>query len=317
MRDPYTTLGVKSGASEEEIKSAYRALAKKYHPDLNPGKKDIEQKFKEINAAYDILSSPEKRAKFDRGEMDSQGNETKTNYGYRNYGGRAGRASTETPFGDFSSEDIFADLFGGVRAKGTRFHSNWGEGADPFAGARERAKGADTNEYITVSFSEAAFGTKKRIKLQGGKTVELSIPAGTESGRKMRLKGQGYPGLQEGSAGDCIVEIQVDPHPYFTTKGSDIYLDLPVTLYEAVLGATVQSPTLESPVEIKIPKGSNTGTTLRLRGKGIPDPQGVRGDQYVKLKIVLPDAADDQLVKFTEKWAKDHAYDPRKKAGLV
>lgn len=324
MRDPYTVLGVPKSASEDDIKSAYRTLAKKFHPDLNPGKKDIELKFKEINAAHDILSDSTKRAKYDRGEMDANGNETRQTYNpYRNANAGASRGPGGRPgggdnFSDFVGEDIFADLFGGVRAKGTRFHSNtWGSGNDPFAGARERAKGSDSDEMVTVSFTEAALGTKKRITLQSGKTVEITVPPGTESGRKLRLKGQGYPGLQEGRAGDALVEINVEPHPFFTSKGSDIFLDLPVTLYEAVAGGTVQAPTLEGPVEIKIPKGSNSGTVLRLRGKGVPDPQGIRGDQYVKLKIVLPDPPDDQLTKFVEKWGASHTYDPRKKAGLI
>jgi DnaJ-class molecular chaperone len=317
MRDPYTVLGVSKNASEDDIKSAYRTLAKKFHPDLNPGKKEIELKFKEINAAYDILSDTGKRTKFDRGGTDAQGNERQQR-SYRTYRSSTAAPERESSFSDFVAEDIFADLFGGVRAQGTRFHSNnWGQGADPFAGAREKAKGADTQEQVTVSFAEAAFGGKKRVKLQSGKTLEISIPPGTESGRKLRLKGQGYAGLQESRAGDAIIEITVQPHPFFTAKGSDIYLDLPVALYEAVLGATVQCPTLEGPVEIKIPKGANTGTTLRLRGKGIPDPQGVRGDQYVKLKIMLPDQPDEHLNRFAEKWAKDHGYDPRKKAGLL
>jgi DnaJ-class molecular chaperone len=316
MRDPYTVLGVSKSASDDEIKSAYRQLAKKFHPDLNPGKKEIEVKFKEINAAYDLLSDSDKRARFDRGELDASGNESRQSYrSYRDP--RSGAQRGAGDFNDFAAEDIFADLFGGVRARGTRFHSSWGTGDDPFQGARERAKGADSNETVRVSFTEAAFGAKKRITLQGGKTVEITIPPATETGRKLRLKGQGYAGLQEGRAGDAIIEIQVEPHPFFTSKGNDIYIDLPVTLYEAVLGGTVQAPTLEGPVEIKIPKGSNTGTTLRLRGKGTPDPQGVRGDEYVKLKIVLPDQPDEQLVKFAEKWAEKHGYDPRKKAGIL
>lgn len=325
MRDPYTVLGVSKSASEDDLKSAYRQLAKKFHPDLNPGKKDIELKFKEINAAYDLLSDATKRARFDRGELDAQGNENRTARradprtnagGFGGAGMGGGRGGND--FNDFVAEDIFADLFGGVRARGTRFHSNnWGAGDDPFQGARERAKGSDTNEFVTVSFTEAAFGAKKRITLQNGKTVEITIPPATESGRKLRLKNQGHSGIQEGAAGDAIVEIQVTPHPFFTAKGSDLYLDLPVTLYEALLGGTVQVPTLDSPVEIKVPKGSNSGTTLRLKNKGVPDPQGVRGDLYVKLKVMLPDPADEQLNKFVEKWAAQYGYDPRKKAGIV
>lgn len=314
MRDPYDVLGVSRTASDDEIKAAYRALAKKYHPDLNPGKKDIETKFKEVNGAYDILGDTEKRKKYDRGEMDAGGN-ARASASQNYYRAKNSRAA-EDPMADFTSEDIFADLFGGMKAKSTRFHGNWGAGTDPFASAREKAKGSDINETLRVSFAEAALGTKKRITLGTGKTIEINVPAGSESGNKLRLKQQGYAGFQEGRAGDAIIEIMVDPHPTFTRKGMDVNCEIPITLYEAVLGATITVPTLDGNVELKIPKGSNTGTSLRLRGKGIADPQGVRGDQYIKMKVVLPDAPDEQLTKFAEKWGQNHPYDPRKKAGI-
>ena len=313
MRDPYDVLGVSRTATDDEIKAAYRALAKKFHPDLNPGKKDIETKFKEVNGAYDILGDTEKRAKYDRGEMDAGGNARAS--ASQNYY-RAKNSRMEDPMSDFSSEDIFADLFGGMKAKSTRFHGNWGAGADPFATAREKAKGSDINEILKVSFTEAALGTKKRITLGTGKTIEINVPAGSESGNKLRLKHQGYAGFQEGRAGDAIIEIQIEPHPYFTRKGMDVNCEIPITLYEAILGATISVPTLEGNVELKIPKGANTGTNLRLRGRGIADPQGVRGDQYVKMEIVLPDVQDEQLTKFIEKWGQNHPYEPRKKAGI-
>lgn len=313
MRDPYTVLGVKTSASDDDIKQAYRALAKKYHPDLNPGRKDIESKFKEVNAAYDILGDTDKRARFDKGEIDAQGNQRAgATYNTRTY-----TKANQGPFEDFSSEDIFADLFGGMRAKGTRFHGNWGTGADPFAGAREKAKGGDIHEKLSVTFAEAALGTKKRVTNGAGKTIEVTIPPASETGSKLRLKGQGYPGFQEGRAGDAIYEIIVEPHPWFTRKGLDIHMDLPITLYEAVLGANVEIPTLDGKVEIKIPKGSNAGALLRVRGKGAADPQGARGDQYVRLKIVLPDVQDEQLGKFAEKMASARPYEPRKKAGMT
>lgn len=314
MRDPYTVLGVSRSSSDEAIKSAYRGLAKKFHPDLNPGKKDIEQKFKEINAAYDILSDPDKRAKYDRGEMDASGQERQQyTWGARP---RSGGREASGDFSDFVAEDIFADLFGGARARGTRFSGNWGVGDDPFASARQRSRGADTQVALHVSFVEAALGARKRLSLPTGKTIEVTVPPGTENLRKLRLKGQGRVGEREGSSGDGIIEIHVEAHPFFTAKGQDVHMELPVTFYEASLGANVTTPTLEGPVEIKIPKGSNSGTTLRLRGKGIPDPQGVRGDQYVKLRVMLPEG-EEPFTKISEKWAKDHPYDPRKKAGMV
>lgn len=316
MRDPYSVLGISRSASDEEIKKAYRALAKKYHPDLNPGKKDIEVKFKEVNAAHDILSDPAKRAKYDRGDLDQQGNErASASNAYQQYRAHRGARAAEADMGDFAAEDIFADLFGGIKAKGTRFHGHWGTGNDPFAGAREKAKGADLVETVTVSFTEAALGAKKRVALATGKTIEINIPAGTEHGAKLRLKGQGYAGFRENSSGDAMVEVQVEPHPFFTRKGQDVYLDLPITLYEAVGGGTVSTPTLDGTVDIKIPKWANGGSTLRLRGKGIADPQGGRGDQYVRLKIMLPEMQDDNLIKLVEKWGKNAPYDPRKKMG--
>ncbi len=317
MRDPYDILGVSRTATDDEIKAAYRALAKKYHPDLNPGKKDIETKFKEVNGAYDILGDAVKRAKFDRGEMDAGGN-ARASASQEYYRAKNSRMEDPQNFSgsDFSSEDIFADLFGGMKAKSTRFHGNWGAGADPFASARDKAKGSDINEILKVSFQEAAMGTKKRITLGTGKTIEINVPAGSESGNKLRLKHQGYAGFQEGRSGDAIIEIQIEPHPYFTRKGMDVNCEIPITLYEAILGATISVPTLEGSVELKIPKGANTGTNLRLRGRGIADPQGVRGDQYVKMKVVLPDVLDEQLTKFIEKWGQNHPYEPRKKAGI-
>lgn len=316
MRDPYEILGVSRGASDDEIKNAYRALAKKYHPDLNPGKKDVEAKFKEVNGAYDILGDTAKRAKYDRGETDAMGNARTAQQNYNAARNARAQNPFNDPMGDFSSEDIFADLFGGMKAKSTRFHGNWGAGADPFANAREKAKGSDLTETLRVSFTEAALGTKKRITLGTGKTIEINVPAATESGTKLRLKQQGYAGFQEGRAGDAIIEIQVDAHPFFSRKGMDVLCEIPITIYEAILGATVSVPTLEGSAEIKIPKGANTGTNLRLRGKGISDPQGVRGDQYVKMRVMLPDVHDEQLVKFMEKWSHNHPYDPRKKAGI-
>ncbi|HVY12175.1 MAG TPA: DnaJ C-terminal domain-containing protein [Alphaproteobacteria bacterium] len=317
MRDPYTVLGVSRTASEDEIKSAYRGLAKKFHPDLNPGKKDVEQKFKEINAAYDILSDATKRAKFDRGEMDASGQE-RPQYSWRGAGaGRGRQQQGNSDFSDFISEDIFADLFGGGKARSTRFHGNWGAGEDPFAAARANLRGADVNLALHVSFAEAALGAKKRVTLPSGKTIDVAVPPGTENLRKLRLRGQGQVGQREGQSGDAIIEIHVEAHPFFTAKGADIHMELPVTFYEAALGASVSTPTLEGPVELKIPKGANSGTTLRLRGKGLADPQGMRGDQYVKLRVMLPDSAQEQFGKFAEKWAKDHPYDPRKKAGMV
>jgi DnaJ-class molecular chaperone len=304
-RDPYIVLGVAKSASADEIKAAYRKLAKKYHPDLNPGKKEIEQKFKEITAANDLLSDPEKRARYDRGEIDGMGNEQ--DFGGGRGGGAGGRTYTytsggkqgEDPFSGFG-DDLFADLFG------TRKRGNSGE--------KVKARGSDVSYSLNISFTDACAGGKQRVTLSSGKTIDVTIPPGTEDGDKLRLKGQGLSGL--GEAGDAIIEILVAPHAYFTRKGHDIHLEAPVSISEALLGANINVPTLGGEVTVKVPRGANTGTTLRLKGKGVSHGKAdTAGDLFVKLKVVLPDPADEALTEAVEKWAKKNSYDPRKKLG--
>jgi len=306
MRDPYQTLGVSKSASADEIKSAYRKLAKKLHPDVNPGKKDIEQKFKEVTSAYDLLSDKEKRARFDRGEVDAQGNER----GFAGAGadpfggadsGRNWRSYTRTgagsdPFSHFNAEDIFSEFMGGARGK---------------RGGSTR--GADVTYSLAVPFVEAAIGGKRRVTLESGKTIDVTIPPGTDEGHKLRLRGLGQPG--KGGDGDAIIEMHVEPHPFFTRKDGDIHLEAPVSLPEAVLGASINVPTLDGHVAVKVPKGANTGTVLRLKGKGVPKGKNETGDMFVKLKIVLPDTIPQDLTDAIEKWAKKNAYDPRKNLG--
>lgn len=305
MRDPYQVLGVGRTASADELKQAYRKLAKQYHPDLNPGRADIEQRFKEVSSAYGLLSDPVKRRRYDQGEIDASGNESASGAFHRSYANRTGRARAGAgagadPFGGFSADDIFADLFGG--------------GA---AGRQGKAKGADIECSVTVSFLEAAVGGKRRINLSSGKNIDLTIPPGTENEAKLRLKGQGMPGGGGGPAGDATVQIQVEPHPFFTRQGHDVHVDLPVTLPEALLGATIKVPTLDGTVALKVPKGSNTGSVLRLKNKGIVDQKShTAGNLYVKLKVVLPDPPDPELSQFVEKWSHNRSYDVRKKAGL-
>lgn len=311
MSDPYQILGVSKNASASEIKSAYRKLAKKLHPDVNPGRKDIEHKFKEVTAAYDLLSDTAKRARYDRGEIDAQGQERGFGGGHyggggfgggRQYqsGGRAGaNMGGEDPFSAFGGmEDIFAEFMGGGRKRG-------GAGAGP-------VRGSDVTYAINVSFVEACLGGKKRVTLTNDKTIDVTIPPGVEEGHKLRLKGQGLPGI--GAAGDAIIEIHIEPHPFFTRKGRDVHLEIPVSLPEAVLGASVTVPTLDGQVAVKIPKGANSGTVLRLKGKGAGGE--VTGDMFVKLKIALPEPMPQDLTDFIEKWAKKNAYDPRKKMGF-
>lgn len=305
-QDPYSLLGVSSSASAAEIKSAYRKLAKKLHPDMNPGRKDIEQKFKEVTAAYDLLSDEGKRARFDRGEIDGQGNERGFHRGGNGggdpfAGARGARGSRRSyGFGGINPEDIFAEFFGGGGSRGQAHH--------------EPERGADISYEITIPFVEACLGGKKRVTITGNKTVDVTIPPGTEEGHKLRLRGLGQQG-HGGAAGDAMVEIKVAPHAFFTRQGQDIHLEAPLSLPEAVLGGTIKVPTLDGSVALKIPKGANTGTVMRLKGKGIPRAKGEAGDMFVKLKIMLPEGENAELVSSIEKWAKKNDYQPRKKLG--
>jgi DnaJ-class molecular chaperone len=297
MATPYETLGVKPSASADDIKKAYRTLAKKLHPDLNPDKR-VEQQFKEVSAAYDLLSDPAKRARFDRGEIDASGAERPDRPFYRRYAeGREGAKYQD--FGldeDSAIDDLFANLFRQKRPERPM-----------------HLRGADVTYVAEVDFIEAALGAKKRLMLTDGKTLDVTIPPGTEDGQTLRLKGQGLPGTGGGPAGDAYIEVKVAPHPLFSRKGSDVYIELPITLPEAVLGATITAPTIDGPVSLKVPRDSNTGSTLRLKGKGIVDRStGQRGDHYVRLKVVLPDRADPELTDFLEKWARRHPYTVRR-----
>lgn len=309
MTDPYKTLGVAKTATADEIKKAYRQLAKKYHPDMHAGDASVERKFKDISAAYALLSDPAKRGAFDRGVVDAAGNPTGFGGGFNpgGFGNRArraqGRKATEE-FG-FDAADLFNDLF-----------SNFGSGGGRQRGNAAARAGADVPYTLSLSFTEAALGAKKRIALEGGNTIELTVPPGSATGQVLRLKGKGRAGVAGGKAGDALITLQVAAHPYFRVEGRDIHLDLPVTLPEAVLGATLTVPTLTGKVAVKIPPGSNTDTTLRLRGKGTADDKGNAGDQFVRLKVVLPDAPDKDLAAFVQKWGGKHPYDPRAKAGL-
>jgi DnaJ-class molecular chaperone len=297
MRDPYEVLGVKRDASAEEIKKAYRRLAKKLHPDLNPGNASAAAKFKDVSAAYDLLSDTEKRARFDRGEIDASGAERPERHFYRAYA--EGPEGTKYGGPGFDAEDLFADLFG--RARGREF----------------KARGADTSYVLPVSFIEAAAGAKKRVTMPDGKTIEVTIPPGTEDRQTLRLKGQGQPGFGGGPPGDAYIEIHIQPHAFFTRKDNDIHLELPVGLAEAVLGGKITVPTVDGEVVMTVPRGSNTGTTLRLKGRGVLDRRSQqRGDQYVKLKVVLPDPPDPELARFVEGWSAGRGDDPRARLGF-
>jgi len=305
MNDPYKVLGVGKSANPDELKTAYRKLAKKLHPDVNPGRKDIEQKFKEVTAAYDLLSDKDKRARFDRGEIDAMGNERAFSGADANpFGGQwRGGPRGGDPFGQFGgAEDIFAEFMGGVR----------GGGGNRRAGSGVR--GPDVTYSLAIPFVEAALGGKRRLTLSSGKTIDVTIPPGTDEGNKLRLRGAGMPGTG-GGAGDAIIEMHIEPHAWFVRKESDIHLDVPVSLPEAVLGTSAKVPTLDGQVTVRVPKGANSDSVLRLKGKGVPKADGTRGDMFVKIKIMLPEPVPADLTEFVESWSKQNGYDPRRKLG--
>lgn len=307
VRNPYDVLGVKPEASEEQIRAAYRKLAKKHHPDLNPGNKEAEARFKEIAVAYDLLSDKEKRARFDRGEIDAGGAE-RPEHAYSRYRGFAEGAPGERY--EFHSaegmapedlDDLFAYFGRGARGGG---------GGGPRGTVRLR--GADLRYSLTVDFVTSITGARQRLSLSPERSLDVAIPAGVRDGQILRLKGQGEAGLNGGAPGDALIEIRVAPHRFFRRDGDDIHLDLPVTLAEAVLGGKVTVPTPTGAVAMTIPAQSNSGRVLRLRGKGAPRPEGGAGDEYVTLRIVLPEAADAELAAFLRDWAPKHPYDPRR-----
>ncbi len=308
-KDPYDVLGVKRDASDSEIQKAFRRLAKKSHPDLNPGDKKAEDRFKELNAAYDILGDAGKRARFDRGEIDAGGAEIRQN---PFAGGRArgfqGGFQGGRGFGgaeNFAFDDI-GDLFGGM-FRNARGGAGFGGGG--FGGGT--GQGEDTRFTLEVDFIDAITGAKKRLNLPGAKSLDVNIPAGIGDGQTIRLKGQGNPG-QGGPAGDALIEVKVKPHPLFRRDGNDIHMDLAISLSEAANGGKVEVPTVHGPVTLNIPAWSNAGTRMRLKGKGVPagkkDPAG---DQYVTLKIVLPKTPDAELQEFAKSWGARKPYDPR------
>lgn len=298
--DPYDVLGVKRDASQEEIRKAYRALARKLHPDLNPGDKTAEERFKAVSSANDILGDAEKRARFDRGEIDAAGNERPPQPPpgwYRNHGG--GYAN-DAGYADMVDED---ELLGALFGRGRRR----GEGG----GAQFRMQGGDIHARLGIGFLDAVNGGAKRVTLPDGSTVDVTIPPGTREGQVLRLRGKGSPGLGGGAPGDLLVEVDVGDHPHYRRRDDDILLDLPVSLPEAVLGGKIEVPTPAGAVMVNVPKGSNTGTVLRLRGRGVARKDGTRGDAFVTLRLVLPDAPDAALEAFAEGWETGRTQNPR------
>jgi DnaJ-class molecular chaperone len=296
VKDPYEILGVARTSSADEIRSAYRRLAKKLHPDLNPGDNASEDKFKEVSAANELLSDPVKRKKFDDGEIDAAGAEKPRQRYYKYYaaGAEPGHSyDNASGFADFAdTSDIFAEL---LRQQ---------------ARQARRAPGPDMYYRLTIEFLDAVTGASRRITLPGGGTLDVTIPAGIEEGQTLRLRGKGGPSAGEGPPGDALVEISINPHRFFTREGDDIHLELPISLSEAVLGGRVKAPTPSGPVMVSVPKGANTGSVLRLKGRGV-QRKGGHGDVFVKLKVMLPQKPDGELEVFLSKQAPEKSYDPR------
>ena len=332
MRDPYDVLGVRRDASAAEIKSGFRKLAKKLHPDANKSDPKAASRFAEINAAYEILGDADKRKAFDRGEIDAEGKPRF--HGFEGFGagrggrgaGGAGGAGGAEGFETFTwgndgfqhvgggrrggggfrggIDDILKDMFGGrVNASGTGAHPFE---ADDFGAAQ---RGRDVAASVTITLPEAAKGTTRRVRLASGKDLEVKIPAGLSEGQQIRLKGQGLPG-PGGGTGDVLITVSIAPHPTFRRDGNDLRLDLPITLYEAVLGGKVRVPTLDGAVELAIPPGTNSGRVFRLRGKGFPGKEGT-GDLLATVRIMLPEKSDPELAQLMRQWRDGKTYDPR------
>jgi DnaJ-class molecular chaperone len=307
-RDPYQELGVSRGASADEIRKAFRKLAKQHHPDTNPGDKAAEERFKQVSAAFDILGDAEKKKKFDAGEIDADGRET-----FRGFGGGQGPWGPPPPGGfgggQYRAEsfegvdlgDILGEMFGGAGRGGGR-----GGG---FGGFSQR--GGDVRARLEIDLEDVIRGGKKRIAFSDGRTIDVTIPKGAQEGQTLRLKGQGSPG--RAGPGDAFIELAIAPHPIYRREGNTLVMDVPVTVYDAVLGGKVEAPTPDGPVTLTIPKASNTGARLRLKGRGLADAQGRRGDLFARLVVALPDKPDAELEKFAETWKAKRPYAPKRR----
>jgi DnaJ-class molecular chaperone len=309
--DPYQELGVSRQASAAEIRKAFHKLAKANHPDTNPNNKTAEERFKRVSAAFDIVGDVAKRKKFDAGQIDADGRETHP--GFAGGGGPwgapgGGRGQQQQgPFGSQTFEgadlgDILGEMFGGAR--GQRGGAGGG-----FGGFSQR--GADVRAKLEVDLEDAIRGGKRRIAFSDGRTIDVTIPKGAQDGQTLRLKGQGSPG--RAGPGDAFIEITLAPHAIFKREGAHLVMDVPITVYDAVLGGKAEAPTPDGPVTLTVPKGATSGTRLRLKGRGLADAEGKRGDLYARLVVAMPEAADPELEAFAEAWRAKRPYAPKRK----
>jgi DnaJ-class molecular chaperone len=305
-------LGVSRGATADEIRKSFRKLAKAHHPDQNPNNKTSEERFKRVTAAFDILGDVEKRKKFDRGEIDADGRETHPGFrpgagGGSPFGGAAGPGGGFQGGGDFEGvnfDDILGEMFGRGGARGAGMGGR-------FSAA---SKGADVRARLDIDLEDAITGVTRRITFGDGKALDVTIPKGAAEGQVLRLRGQGQPGRGGGPAGDALIELGIRPHPLYRREGADLYMDLPVSVPDAVLGAKIEAPTPDGPVTLTVAKGSNSGTVLRLKGRGAVDAEtGKRGALFAKLMVTLPEPPDKALETFAEIWRKDRPYTPKAK----
>lgn len=302
--DPYKALGVQKTATQDEIKKAYRKLVKQLHPDLHPGDLDKQSEFLAVSAANDLLSDPETRKRFDAGEIDASGQERQERQFYRHYADQdAGRRYDPEPgIGGFeSASDLFSDLFGPR------------QGADADYRQNLHARGLDLRYHLEIDFLDAANGTKSSVTMPDGKRIDISFPTGTKDGQTFRLRGKGGHGVGQGPAGDALVTVAVRSHSFFTRTDNNIEVELPITFDEAVLGAKVNVPTISGTVSVTIPKAVSSGHRLRLKGKGIAAGKEPAGDQFIRLKIVLPDKIDAAMEDLATQWRQRAKFDPREK----
>ena len=319
--DPYQVLGVPRTASADDIRKAFRKLAKANHPDTNPNNKAAEERFKQVSGAFDILGDATKKKKFDAGEIDADGRETMRGFAGGPFGREGGGPWGPPPGGGaygagpggFHNQsfegvdlgDILGEMFGGGRG-GPR----GGGAGGGFGGFSQR--GSDVRARLEIDLEDAIKGGKKRIAFSDGRTIDVTIPKGAQEGQTLRLKGQGSPGRS--GPGDAFIELSFAPHPIFRREGEVLVMDVPIPVYDAVLGGKVEAPTPDGPVTLTVPKGANSGTRLRLKGRGLSDAKGHRGDLFARLVVTLPETPDAALDAIAETWKRDRPYSPKKKS---